>query len=175
MLLVVERKVGEEPDAIVYRQREVLIPAHGDVRILRQAVFGIEGLHAFKRHGRYHYDVILFETVDARGDLTDLLLAMFAVRAEQHDDDAFFLWQIIRGISGSAVCEEDLERYVIRESLVRMQGSILLCPGGKQAAKHTGEEQKFFHKCKEKVFRPEPCMIGAKAGYFFGCIRGAVL
>jgi hypothetical protein len=83
------------------------IATHGDVLKFLQLKVFIKLAHLIKRQGRYHYNMSAAELPDIFLYQFSFMFAMLTIGAEQHDDCLLFLGQIIFGIPGNTVGEQD--------------------------------------------------------------------
>ena len=84
--LVIQGEIGQIADLIKRGQEEFFVSAYDDIRVLEKTVMGIEVLHFSERLISSHYDLDVFEFIEIGQDGFRLVLAMVAVRTEEHDD-----------------------------------------------------------------------------------------
>lgn len=93
-LFVVHGQVGHETDIIKNRKRVFNILAHSDVIKPLEVIFFIKRFHGIEGHHGGHYDLDIFELVNILNDLFSFMLAMFAIRIKENEQDRLVFFEI---------------------------------------------------------------------------------
>lgn len=93
---------------------------------------GVEFLELFEGLIGCHYDLDVLELREVGQDGFRLVLAMVAVRAEEHDDGLMVLFDVFFREIGAAIELQQVEGRNCREALIRglIGGGVLCCRYG---------------------------------------------
>lgn len=118
------------------------IAAGYNIRILRNTVFAVKLSQLFNRLPGSHYDLVIFEVVDAFAHIFKLVNAVVATRAEKHDYQRYVLLQL------AAMKNTLVNRFYFESGHVPVLfvGWVFgLCNAGIQCKERNQREYPMFH------------------------------
>jgi hypothetical protein len=113
---VVYGKIWNVLGAIMARKKELIIPAHHNILVIAQVIVLVEVSHFVKGQCREHDEPHFFQGVHVLEKLFCHVLAVFAIRAEVHEDDGLAGWKVAGIKYGGTILLQNVE---CRKALIR--------------------------------------------------------
>ena len=94
-LFIISGEIRQVADPVKGWEGEFFVPAHEDIGMIENAVMRIEVLQFIKRLVGGHDDLDILKILEVGEDGLGLVLAMLAIRAEEHDDRLTIFFDIV--------------------------------------------------------------------------------
>jgi hypothetical protein len=155
---IIEGEVGQIADLVEGGEYELLVPSDLHIRVIGNAVVGVKLFHLVEGLVGGHNDLDIPEFLKISQDGFRLVFAMFAIRAEKHNNGTVVLFDVLLRQVGGTIQFEQVEgrdggKPDKRRLCIGRIGGGLVWPRWLRGQKlATGDGQKgeewFFHRAK---------------------------